>query len=229
MDEELVVGVRAVYVGEPTVLGDKGGKPVLSAIGKTAVTGGEVMLRATNLDGDRQADLHNHGGIDKAVYLYPVEGYAGWQADGFALEPGDVGENVALTGATETQVRVGDVFAWGDALIEVSQPRQPCFKLAMRTRRIDITPAMIRSGRCGWYARVLTPGLVPTSGQMRRVRTNPEHPTVAQVNALAFPAYHPPLGDRAGALRAAVGTVALAAGWREDFARTLAELEAGTR
>lgn len=219
---EMVLTVRGVYVGTPVVLGRTGGRDVPSAIRKHPVAAPAVELRAGNLDGDRQADLVNHGGPDKALYLYPAEHYPDWVADGFDLAPGGVGENVSVDGAREHQVRVGDRFAWGEAVIEVSQPRQPCFKLAMRTGRPDITPAMIRAGRSGWYARVLRPGQVPTAGPMRRLATDPANPTVAELTALMFPAYHPGADTGVAMLRRAATAAALAASWREGFARALA-------
>ena len=177
--------LAGVYVGEPGVLGYRRERPVLSAITKARVTAPELALTELNLDGDRQADLRVHGGADKAVYVYPAEHYPAWAADGFDVEPGGFGENVSVTGVTEPGVRIGDVWAWGDALVQVSQPRQPCFKLAMKTGRKDVGPAMIDSARSGWYLRVLRPGTVPTSGAIELVE-RADAPTVEEVHLVAF-------------------------------------------
>ncbi|MEV6876736.1 MOSC domain-containing protein [Amycolatopsis sp. NPDC051128] len=177
--------VAGVYVGEPSVLGYRRERAVLSAITKTRVTAPELTLTELNLDGDRQADLKVHGGVNKAVYVYPAEHYPAWVADGFAVEPGGFGENVSLTGVTEADARIGDVWAWGDALVQVSQPRQPCFKLAMKTDRKDVAPAMIDSGRTGWYLRVLRPGTVPTAGAIEVVE-RADAPSVEEVHVIAF-------------------------------------------
>ncbi|NBH11030.1 MOSC domain-containing protein [Amycolatopsis sp. SID8362] len=182
------MNVDGVYVGEPSVLGYRRERPVLSAITKARVTAPELALTELNLDGDRQADLTVHGGVDKAVYVYPAEHYPAWREDGFDADVADFGENVSLSGVTEDDVRIGDVWAWGDALVQVSQPRQPCFKLAMKTGRKDVTPLMIDSGRCGWYLRVLRPGTVPTSGAIELVE-RADGPTIAEVYVISFANY----------------------------------------
>jgi MOSC domain-containing protein YiiM len=178
--------VREVFVGKPSVLGTQRGTPVYSAITKARATAASLALSDVNLDGDEQADLSVHGGPDKAVYAYPVEHYPAWSAEGFELSIGDAGENLSLSGADENTVRIGDVWSWGDAVVQVSQPRSPCFKLAMKTGRKDIIPALIESGRTGWYLRVLETGRVLTSGAMTLVERKMERPTVAEVSMLAF-------------------------------------------
>jgi MOSC domain-containing protein YiiM len=183
MDE---LAVRDVFVGRPSLLGHRRDTPVYSAIAKARVGVGSLELTELNLEGDQQADLSVHGGPDKAVYVYPAEHYQGWSTDSFSLGPGGVGENVSLSGAEEDTVRIGDVWAWGNALLEVSQPRTPCFKLAMRTGRKDVIPAMIDSGRTGWYLRVLRPGRVPTSGAMTLVERDPASPTVKDMCVISF-------------------------------------------
>ncbi|WP_410564586.1 MOSC domain-containing protein [Amycolatopsis sp. cmx-4-61] len=182
------MNVDGVYVGEPSVLGHRRNRQVLSAITKARVTAPELTLTELNLDGDRQADLTVHGGVDKAVYVYPAEHYPAWREDGFEAAVADFGENVSLSGVTEDDVRIGDVWAWGDALVQVSQPRSPCFKLAMKTGRKDVTPLMIDSGRSGWYLRVLRPGTVPTSGAVELVE-RADGPTIAEVYVVSFANY----------------------------------------
>ena len=103
------VRVTAVHVGRPRTIGERRGRPVESAIAKARVEVPAVHLDTTNLVGDRQADLSVHGGPDKAVYVYATEHYPAWRADGFAVEVGGLGENVALAGATERDVLLGDV------------------------------------------------------------------------------------------------------------------------
>ncbi|MGW7538072.1 MOSC domain-containing protein [Amycolatopsis sp. NPDC054798] len=174
-----MLSLKDVYVGEPSVLGHQRDQPVLSAIRKTRVEAGELALSELNLAGDRQADLSVHGGPDKAVYVYPIEHYPVWTAEGYSVAHGDFGENLSVHGVLESDARIGDVWAWGDALVQIAQPRHPCFKLAMRTGRKDVVPAMISTQRCGWYLRVLRPGTVPTAGPLDLVE-QAEGPTVGE-------------------------------------------------
>lgn len=178
--------MNEVFVGRPSVLGMKRDVPVYSAIAKSRVEAPSLMLDEINLAGDDQADRSVHGGVDKAVYVYPSTHYAAWAEQGFPVVAGDFGENASVTGADEYDVRVGDVWAWGDALVQVSQPRTPCFKLAMKTGRKDVIPAMIDSGRSGWYLRVLRTGEVPTSGRMTLEERDPVNPTIAEVYVASF-------------------------------------------
>ncbi|MDT7725196.1 MAG: hypothetical protein QOI21_1772 [Actinomycetota bacterium] len=175
-----------VFVGRPSVLGVVRDRPIYSAITKMRVAVPALALTELNLDGDDQADRTVHGGVDKAVYVHPATNYTAWRADGFAVSASDMGENVTVAGADENVVRIGDVWAWGEARVQVSQPRMPCFKLAMKTGRKDIIPAMIDSGRSGWYLRVLEIGEVPTSGGMTLVSRLPEAPTLAEVYIVSF-------------------------------------------
>ena len=177
--------MAGVFVGRPSVLGYRGRTPVLSGITKTRVDAPELALSELNLEGDDQADRTVHGGVDKAVYVYPAVHYPAWEADGFPAELGFYGENVTVTGATEDDVRVGDVWSWGDALLQVSQPRRPCFKMAMKAGRPDVIPALVDSGRSGWYLRVLRTGTVPTAGPLRLVEKS-EGPTITEVYLVSF-------------------------------------------
>ncbi len=178
--------MNEVFVGRPSVLGVKRDVPVYSAITKSRVDASSLKLDEINLAGDDQADRTVHGGVDKAVYVYPATHYAAWSEQGFAVVAGGFGENASVVGADEHDVRVGDVWAWGEALVQVSQPRTPCFKLAMRTGRKDVIPAMIDSGRSGWYLRVLRTGEVPTSGRMTLEERDPASPTIAEVYVASF-------------------------------------------
>ena len=208
-----------MFVGKPTVIGEVRGRPIESGIAKAPVSAAVLDLAPTNLEGDRQADLTVHGGVDKAVYAYPSEHYRAWQAEGFELRVGGVGENLALAGAVEDDVLLGDVWRWGGALVQVSQPRAPCFKLAMHAGRKDVGPRMTASGRCGWYLRVLEPGTVPTHGPLALHDRVPNAPSVAE----SFAAMFGTKGDTADEVVArVVASPALASSWRSGI---LARLE----
>ncbi|HKH03584.1 MAG TPA: MOSC domain-containing protein [Acidimicrobiales bacterium] len=206
--------VVGVYVGRPAVIGaDRRGAPVTSAIAKGPVAGTTIAVGELNLAGDAQADLSVHGGPDKAVYAYPAGHYAAWRAAGFDLAPGGVGENLALDGVTEDDVRIGDVWRWGDAVLQVSQPRSPCFKLAIHVGRRGAGAEMVRSGHCGWYLRVLTPGDAPTAGDLVREASDPDQPTVAEAFAAAIGRAGPAVVARVAA------SPALAPQWRAGVVR----------
>jgi hypothetical protein len=116
--------------------------------------GGRIMLRRHNLDGDQQADLTVHGGWDKAVYVYPSEHYPLWQAElpAMRLPYGIFGENFTTGGLDESSVHIGDQFRIGGAIVEVTQPRMPCYKLGIRFKRPDMPKRFHASGRCGGNA-----------------------------------------------------------------------------
>jgi MOSC domain-containing protein YiiM len=138
---------------------------VTSGIAKQPVTAASLWLDRLNLEGDAQADLTVHGGPDKAVYAYASEHLPAWSEElGEALGPAAFGENLTTAGVTEDDVCIGDRWLWGDAVLEVCQPRMPCFKLAMHRGRGDIGRRLTQSGRTGWYLRVLQPGRVPVAG-----------------------------------------------------------------
>lgn len=164
-----------------------GANCIPSAYVKEAVAG-PTQARTLGFVGDEQADKRVHGGVDKAVYCYPFEGYAEWAADfqrlADRLLPASMGENLTTRGLTEASVHVGDIFRVGGAMMQVTQPRQPCSKLAAYFDEPRMVKAMTRSGRCGWYLRILEPGPVAAGDAMILLdRPNPEW-TVARFAAI---------------------------------------------
>lgn len=123
---------------------------------------GPVWLGRTNLAGDGQADRENHGGPDKAVLAYSADHYPLWRAELNRpdLPYGAFGENFTIAGLSEETVCIGDVYAIGEVRVQVSQPRQPCWKIARRWRIKDLTARVRETGRTGWYLRVLEEGYV---------------------------------------------------------------------
>lgn len=173
----------SVNVAEPEIIGTFRGQPITSGIAKQPVQQESLHLDWLNLEGDRQADLRVHGGRDKAVYAYPAEHIERWNADlqpETPYGPGRFGENLTTRGWLEDAVHIGDIWAWGDALLQVSEPRHPCFKLGMRTGRRDIIKRMEANGRSGWYLRVLQPGQVPVAGPITVVSRALDAPTVLE-------------------------------------------------
>jgi MOSC domain-containing protein YiiM len=181
---------------------------------------GPVTVRTLNLDGDGQADLENHGGVDKAVYAYPAEHYGIW-AERLKRSPfpyGQFGENLTVAGMVETDVHIGDVYRVGGALLQVAQPRAPCYKLALKMGRPWFPREFLRSGRVGFYLRVLAEGPVQAGDAIERVEREPEILTVREASRLRY--LDPE--DVEGARRA-LRVRALPRRWREEFeARTRA-------
>jgi MOSC domain-containing protein YiiM len=205
------VGLVSVNVGLPGVIGaSRWGKPIRSSIVKRPVTAASISLDALNLEGDRQADLTVHGGPDKAVYAYPVEHLPTWNEElGTDFGPGTFGENLTTAGWLEDEVRIGDVWAWGQARLQVSQPRSPCYKLAKVTSRPDLLKRFVRTGRTGWYLRVLQVAIVPVSGPIQVIERHPAGISVL----LAHRASLPGALDRSE-VKAVARVDALAADWR---------------
>ncbi len=160
--------VLSVNVGSAQPLDVGGGRSVLSGIGKRAVEG-DVRFAPLGLAGDEQADPSVHGGLEKAVYAYPVEHYAFWQTVraqaglqpwGEALPGGFMGENLTLGGLLEGDMWVGDVLRFARCDLAVSAPRQPCYKFDAVMGFAQATRLMVRSGYCGCYLAVRVPGLI---------------------------------------------------------------------
>lgn len=172
-----VVSLASVQVGRVRPLGPDG---VPSAFVKHPVDG-PVAVEPMGLAGDAQADLSVHGGAEKAVYGYGLPAYDGWRADHphHAWGPGIVGENLSFETLTEESVCVGDIFVIGSARLQVCQPRQPCFKFALRFADPGLPKAMVKNGRCGWYFRVLEPGALQAGDTASIVeRPNPDWPVL---------------------------------------------------
>lgn len=151
--------ISSIYVGSPEVC-EFEGKKVETAIFKRPA-GSPVFLSRTNFDGDKQADLVHHGGADKAVCVYPADHYPYWEnALGEKLPQAAFGENLSVKGLTEQDVCIGDIFKLGEALVQVSQPRQPCFKLAKKLNVKDMVLKVRDTGYSGFYFRVLEEGIV---------------------------------------------------------------------
>ncbi|MEP9411556.1 MAG: MOSC domain-containing protein [Candidatus Brocadia sp.] len=140
---------------------DSAGKPWLTGIFKTAVCG-PVWLGKLNLDGDAQADLSVHGGPHKAVNVYPSEHYSYWKQEISVqdMSYGAFGENFTTCGLREEEVCIGDVFKVGGAVVQISQPRQPCWKIDRRWGVKDFSLHIKQTGKTGWYFRVLQEGYV---------------------------------------------------------------------
>lgn len=148
----------SLNVGQPQVIGFRQGKLVCSAIGKQPVDGRRAV-RGVNIDGDDQADRKVHGGAEMAVYAYAAEDEAWWATQlGRPIEPGMFGENLTTGDVDCTGAVIGERWRIGTALLEVCQPRTPCFKLAMLLGEPLMERAFVRAGRPGAYLRIIEEG-----------------------------------------------------------------------
>ncbi len=212
----IVIG--AVLTGRVAPLGDGS---ATSAIAKTSVEG-PVAVGPLGLSGDAQADRRVHGGPEKAVHHYALDHAAAWRADLPGLpdlleRPGAFGENISTHSLTEHDVCVGDLWRAGSALLQVSQARQPCFKLNLRFGVSDMARRVQASGRTGWYYRVIEEGFVAAGDALDLVeRPHPDWP----LSRLLHHFYVDRLD--AAALREIAGLAALTESWRSLAARRLA-------
>jgi MOSC domain-containing protein YiiM len=168
--------------------------------------------------GDEQADLRVHGGPDKAVCCYPSEHFPRWAAllERDAMPPGAFGENLTLAGLLEQDAHIGDTYTLGDAVVQVSQPRGPCFKLAARWGKKALTRDMAYDMVAGFYLRVLQPGTVG-AGDAMTLADRVSDVTVAEVLRVTYRDRHDP-----EALARVAGVPELAEQWRGSLARLLA-------
>ena len=210
--------ILSVQVGQVAPLGPDA---VLSGFRKSPVDG-RVAIGRLGLAGDAQADLTVHGGPEKAVYIYPDAHYARWRAElpehAVLLRAGGFGENLTLSGLDEDTVCIGDVFDIGSARLQVTQFRQPCFKLALHFANRSLPKAMLRSGRSGWYARVLHEGSVGRGDAvLLAARPNPAWSVSRLAHSLLQHAATP---DELVELS---GTEGLATGWRRAASDAVAK------
>jgi MOSC domain-containing protein YiiM len=188
-------------------------RPWKTGFFKEAVSG-TVRLTAEGLIGDEQADRVNHGGIDKAILAYSADHYADWrrQLSLPELPFGAFGENLTIQDLSETNVCIGDVWSSGDAQFEVSQPRQPCWKLARRWRLKSLPADVIKTGRTGWYLRVLKLGDLMTGQGLTLVRRPNPAWTIAKANdVMHFDKYDAELA------RELAGVPGLSFSWQETL------------
>lgn len=210
----------SVNVGLPRTVIWKG-QPVTTGIFKEPVTG-RVRLSWLNLAGDKQADLSVHGGPSKAVYVYPAEHYAYWQQElpGMPLPWGMFGENLTTHGLLEDTVHIGDRLRIGSAEVIVTEPRMPCYKLALKFGRDDIIKRFLRSGRSGFYLAVLQEGDVGAGDEVEFIERDPHQVMVADIVRLYVKEK-----DNLELLQRVVQVEALSESWRDYFHQQIAKLE----
>jgi MOSC domain-containing protein YiiM len=209
----------SIFIGDVRPL-PVSGRP--SGIYKSRVSS-SIAIDTEGFQGDRQADRRVHGGPDKAVHLYPTRHYARL-ADEFpqvagSLAPGSIGENLATDALDEGDVRVGDIWQLGSALIQVSQPRSPCWKIDERYGCDGMAKFIAASGLTGWYWRVLQPGTVAPGDTLDLLEAAAKAPTLRQ--AMQLCAEHRPSVQQ---LERLAGVPGIAAAWRGKLLQRIAWL-----
>lgn len=206
--------VESLQVGTPQQYEWTDGEVWESAIFKKPITG-TVLLNRRGFDGDKQADTKNHGGADKAALVYAYSHYPDWATErGSPLPPAAFGENLTVTELTETSVCIGDIYRIGEATVQVSQPRQPCWKQERRLEWTGLILRMIDTGRTGWYLRVQETGSIGAGNILTLLeRPYPEW-TIAEANRIKYHAKN----DKEATARLA-DCPALAWAWRFSLKR----------
>jgi MOSC domain-containing protein YiiM len=210
----------SVNVGLPRQIASNG-KQVETGIFKEPVAG-RVFLRKLNLDGDRQADLSVHGGERKAVYAYPSEHYTYWRRElpDMKFDWGMFGENFSTSGLLENEVFVGDRLRAGAAELKVTEPRLPCFKLALKFGREDIIKRFLDSLRTGFYLSVISEGEVGAGDEIELIERHRDRISVTDTVKL----YGRDKSDL-DMLRRVIASEAVSESWREHFRARLEKLE----
>ncbi|EFM12124.1 MOSC domain containing protein [Paenibacillus curdlanolyticus YK9] len=213
--------IAAINVGMPAELAH-GGKFVQSGIVKRPVTGA-VLATEHGLPGDGQADLVNHGGPDKAVCVYGTDHFPYWeQLLGHSLTYGAFGENISLSGWNESDWCIGDKIRFGGALMQVSQPRQPCFKLAALYDVPELADWVAKTGFTGFYLRVLEAGAFSAGDEAIIVERHSAAITIAEANRVM----HIDKSDAAG-MRRLLAVAELSDSWQNTLNKRLLKLEGG--
>jgi MOSC domain-containing protein YiiM len=201
------------------------GKRVETGIFKEPVDG-PVRVSKENLSGDRQADLVNHGGRDKAVYAYSFDNYAYWQEllgiD--RLRYGQFGENLTVSGLDESVVYIGDHIRAGDLLMAVTQPRVPCYKLGIRLDNRDVPKLFSKSARTGFYMRVLEVGTVEAGDEIEIVQRGEG---AIPVRKLFEAFFQPREKNTTDVLKQALSIPELSSDWRQKIERRLEHSDLG--
>jgi len=197
-------------------------KKVTTAIFKQPVEG-RVALAKLNLDGDRQADLSVHGGEYKAVYCYPIEHYDYWKGElpGRELPIAVFGENFTTSGLTEDVVHLGDQFSIGSAMVIVTQPRLPCYKLGVRFQSDDMVRRFLASGRSGFYVAVAREGQVGAGDEITVMSREPHAVRVSEITRLYLAKAYS--ADDVASIRRALRVAALPESWKEYFRERIAK------
>ncbi|MFB6589849.1 MOSC domain-containing protein, partial [Bacillus thuringiensis] len=201
-----------------------GGKVINTGINKKQVKE-PVYLSFVKFNGDGQADLVHHGGVDKAVCVYTGDHYPYWEKElNQDLVYGAFGENITVSGMREEDVCIGDTFELGEAIVQVTQPRQPCFKLAKKYNIPKLPLYFQETGYTGFYFRVLKEGWVSAVDTLKRLQSDPKGVSVAFANRIM----HKEKQNIEGVKRI-LEVKALSSSWRKSFEKRISGEEINTK
>ena len=210
-----MIEIVSLNVGKPKIV-QFGKKEVETGFHKSS-TLATLFLSSVNFEGDGQGDLVHHGGVEKAVCCYPSEHYPFWENElNRPLSAGSFGENLTLRGLTESDVCIGDTFKIGGAVVQLSQPRQPCFKLSLVHELKELPVIMQNTGYTGFYFRVLQEGAVSANAKLVRISRPKLVITVAEANRLM----HHDKDDVVG-IEQILSLQELSSSWRKTFEKRL--------
>src|SRR5215469_13469791 len=214
--------IVSVNVGLPQDVAWQG-RTVRTAVWKKPVTG-RIFAGRLNLDGDGQADLRAHGGEQRALLVYQLDSYRYWASylGRSDFVHGNFGENLTVEGLADNEVCIGDRFRIGGAVVEVSQPRDTCYRVGIRLNQPEIPALLVAHRRPGFYLRVLQEGEIGAGDRVEKLADGKERMTVAEIDALLYSAQHP-----IEALRRSIRIPALSLDWQGSMQALLTAAEAG--
>lgn len=179
------INVLSVNIGMPQEVPFQN-KSIQTGIYKKPVSE-PVFVSHFKMEGDGQADLTVHGGLDKAVCVYCFEHYPYWEETlGQKLSPGAFGENLTISGATEEDIMIGDIYQMGEVVFQVSLPRQPCYKLSVKWNEPPLPMMIKETGYTGFYFRILQEGIIECGEKLRLVERHPDAVSISFANYIKY-------------------------------------------
>lgn len=193
------------------------GRTTRTGLCKTPVSG-SIAVGLEGLEGDIQVDRANHGGPDKALYVYTLENYRHWERllNSDPLTPGTFGENLTVTAMPDHDISIGDQFRIGPILVQVTQPRVPCFKLGLRMKDSHFVGAFLKSGRTGFYLRVLETGVLSPGDTIRCESRDTGRVTIDYATRALLKGPH-----QQETIQKVLSVAALSEAWRQDLEKRL--------
>lgn len=209
------IELKRLAIGLPKKMEYPIDKELVTAICKDETT--EAYLTKDGFRGDGVADLRYHGGPDRAVCMYPYEHYEQWEREfGVSLAPTTFGENATVSNMLERDVHIGDIFQFGEAVIQITQARTPCSTITKRTGLPLLLKRMVETGYTGYLCRVLEEGYVRHDSEITLLKQHPTPISILELNEL----YYHRKQDVEG-IKRVLEVAELAAEWREDLTKRL--------